>query len=81
MIKYYVSCCKNDVNRALWLHRNHKSIKATEWQEIDEEKDDVEEIIRTHKYVFETFPDNDDFHLPVEYNVDIKKITITSEIL
>ena len=45
------------------------------------ETDNISEILKTHKYSFKFYPDNDDFNQTIEFEVDIKKITTKTEII
>lgn len=78
-IEYYVSCKKDDKNFKCWIKRKYKRVEAPIWEKLDQKEDNINEIIKTHQYTCETWPDNDDYHIPITYNVDIKKVT--SEII
>lgn len=77
-IEYFVKC-SNDSNFNLWKRRYYKRITAPLWEKLNPEKDNINEIIKTHKYKYDTYPDSDDFHNIVEYNVEIKKVTTIIE--
>lgn len=72
-IKYFVRCI-NDSNLQLWRHRYFKQQSAPLWEELDPKRDNIKEIIKTHKYKYDTYPDNDCFHTIIEYTVEIKKV-------
>lgn len=74
-VEYYVTCKPDDKELKIWNRRNYKRIEAPKWERLDPKKDNIEEIIKTHQYTRETWPDNDDYHVPITYNVDIKKVT------
>ena len=76
--KYFVKCI-NDSKLQLWRHRYFKRQFAPLWEKLDPEKDNIEEIIKTHKYKYDTYPDNDCFHTIIEYTVEIKKVITTTE--
>ena len=76
--KYFVRCI-NDSNLQWWKSRYFKRQSAPLWEKLNPEKDDIEEIIKTHKYKYDTYPDNDCYHTVVEYTVEIKKVTTTTE--
>jgi len=79
-IEYFVKCVNND-NFQLWKRRHFKQINAPLWEKLNPERDNIEEIIKTHKYKYDTYPDNDSFHKIIEYTVEIKKvITITEHL-
>jgi len=65
----------------LWKHRNFKRISAPSWEKLNPKYDNIEEIIKTHKYKYDTYPDNDSFHEIYEYTVKIKKVTTITEYL
>lgn len=79
-IEYYVTPIDGSGVSGWWRHRRYKRINAPKWEKL-KDKDNIEEILKTHRYTFDFYPDNDDFHQEIEFNVIIKKITITEEIL
>ena len=79
-IEYFVKCIK-DKNFFIWKSRYFKQISAPLWEKLNPEKDNIEEIIKTYKYKYDTYPDNDCFHKIVEYTVEIKKVTTIIEYL
>jgi hypothetical protein len=78
-VEYYVACKPDDENIEWWRSRRYKRVEAPKWEKLDSKEDNIDEIIKTHQYTCETWPDNDDFHISITYNVDIKKVT--SEII
>lgn len=79
-IEYFVKCV-NDENYQVWKRRYFKKQFAPLWEKLDSGYDNIEEIIKTHKYKYDTYPDNDCFHTVIEYTVEIKKITTITEYL
>ena len=79
-IEYFVKCI-NDDNLSLWKRRYFKCFSAPLWEKLNSKLDNIEEIVKTHKYKYDTYPDNDCFHITIEYNVEIKKITTSIEYL
>jgi hypothetical protein len=79
-IEYFVKCI-NDNNLDVWKHRYFKRSNAPLWEKLNPEKDNIEEIIKTHKYKYDTYPDNDCFHEMIEYTVEVKKVTTIIEYL
>jgi hypothetical protein len=80
-IEYFVKCINYDENYQLWRHRYFKKQFAPLWEKLNPEYDNIEEIIKTHKYKYDTYPDNDCFHIVIEYTVEIKKVTTIIELL
>lgn len=80
-IEYFVKCINYDENYQLWRRRYFKKQFAPLWEKLDPEYDNIEEIIKAHKYKYDTYPDNDCFHTIIEYNVEIKKVTTIIEYL
>lgn len=79
-IEYFVKCI-DDKNYQLWRRRCFKKQFAPLWEKLNFKYDNIEEIIKTHKYKYDTYPDNDCFHEIIEYTVEIKKITTITEYL
>ena len=80
-IEYYVACRRDDEYHWLWTHRHYKKQKSSRWQKLNSEIDNIEEIIKTHQYTCEAWPDNDDYHFSHTFNVEIKKIVTITEII
>ena len=78
--EFFVKCV-SDKNYQLWKHRYFKRISAPSWERLDPRYDDIEKIIKTHKYKYDTYSDNDCFHEMIEYTVEIKKVTTIIEYL
>jgi len=81
-VEYFVKCI-NDENLDVWKCRYFKRINAPLWEKLNPQKDNISEIIRTHRYKYDTYPDNDCTHGIIEYTVEIKKVitVITTEYL
>lgn len=77
-VEYFVKCI-NDDNFQLWRHRYFKQQFAPLWEKLNPKEDNIEKIIKTHKYKYDTYPDNDCFHTIIEYTVEIKKVITTIE--
>lgn len=80
-IQYYVACRRDDEYHRLWTYRHYKKQKSSRWQKLNSEIDNIEEIIKTHQYTCEAWPDNDDYHFSHTFNVEIKKIVTITEII
>lgn len=78
--EYYVRCV-NEEQLLWWKSRYYKKIYAPVWEKLDPKRDNINEIIKTHIYSFDTYPDNDDFHIVVNYDVEIKRIEKIEEII
>lgn len=76
-VEYYVRPVADASIIYWWPHRYHKRISAPSWEKL-KDTDNIGEILKTHKYTFDFYPDNDDFHEEVEFDVIIKKITKTT---
>lgn len=77
-VEYYVTPVDNSEISEWWGCRYYKRIRAPKWEKL-KDKDNIEEILKTHRYTFDFYPDNDDFHEEVEFDVIIKKVTTILE--
>lgn len=79
-IEYYVTPIDGSEVSEWWRSRYYKRISAPKWEKLKDE-DDIEKILKTHRYSFDFYPDNDDFHQEIEFDVIVKKITTTENII
>lgn len=77
-VTYYVRPKRWQGLEKWWKSRRFKRISSPGWEKLTE-NDNIEEILKTHRYRYDFYPDNDSFHRVILFFVDIKKVTITTE--
>ncbi len=70
---YYIKAIPSQ--SSLWYSRQYKTRKAPAWHKL--KKSEIENVLKTHKYTMDIYPQNDD--TCINYTFDVKVMKVTKE--